>query len=167
MDIPREELLATRYERAFAFVLDVIILAAVGAVVGFLLTLFGVPEVAAAIVGLVLGLLWWPLWVSRDGEHNGQTPAKQLIGLRAMRLNREPFDFGSALVREGLIKHLVVGFTAYLFLLISWAFSFGRGDRRTLHDRMVGTIVVCDAKRWVAPPADVVPAPASRAAAPA
>jgi uncharacterized RDD family membrane protein YckC len=157
MEIPREELLATRYERIFTFVADLVILAAVGVALGLLFTVFGMPEIAVAVAGVVLGLVWWPLFVSRPGERNGQTPAKQLLGLRTMRLDGQPMTFEHAFVREGLIKDLLGGLTAQLFLVVSWALSLGRDDRQALHDRMVGTIVVCDATRWMSPPADVVP----------
>lgn len=162
MQIPREELLATRYERIFAFAADIVIVAVVGAAIGFVLGLLGAPPVVGLVAGVILGLVWWPLFVMRDGERNGQTPGKQLIGLRTLRLDGEPFTFGSAFVREGLLKSLLAGLTFHLFLLVSWALSLGRSDHRALHDRMVETIVVRDAKRWMTAPADVVPALSQR-----
>jgi hypothetical protein len=51
--------------------------------------------------------------------------------------------------------------TAYLFLVVSWALSLGREDRRALHDRAAGTFVPRSSERWISAPAEVVPPPSA------
>ena len=57
--------------------------------------------VALAIVLFMLACSWSalfyaPLLMSAPGTRNGQTWGKQVLGIRSMRDNGEPFDFGAA-----------------------------------------------------------------------
>ena len=158
MDIPRDELLATRYERIFTWFLDVLIAAAIGGVGALILSVLNASSVVYVIVGLIVGLLYGPLFTTRAGARNGQTPGKQIVGLRVVKLDGTPMDLKTAIIRESLLKYLL----GVIFLVISWALSLGREDRRALHDRITGTFVPRSTERWISAPAEVVPPPTAQ-----
>ena len=53
---------------------------------------------------LVALLLYAPLLMMREGEHNGQTLGKQALGIRVVRDSGEPMGFGWAALREIVVK---------------------------------------------------------------
>ena len=79
----------------------------------------------------------------------GQTPGKKLLGIRVIRTDGSPSDWGWTFLREFVIKLI-------LFELAVDALTFGIGsildslwafwdrDRQALHDKIVKTIVVDD-----------------------
>jgi uncharacterized RDD family membrane protein YckC len=98
------------------------------------------------VLGLVVAFLYYPLTMRRGGENNGQTIGKQVVGIRAVRDNGQPFDFGSALLREFAVKYLlfnVVGsFFFYIPLLIDVLWPLWDDQNRALHDMVVSSHVV-------------------------
>jgi uncharacterized RDD family membrane protein YckC len=159
MEIPRDELLATRYERIFTWVLDLLIAGAIAGVGALILSIFSAPTGAYAAVGFIVGLAYGPVFLTRDGDRNGQTPGKQIVGLRVVKVDGTPMDVKTAIIRESLLKYLLGSVTFDLFLILSWAMSLGREDRRTLHDRIANTYVPRSSERWISAPAEVVPPP--------
>ena len=157
MDIPRDDLLATRYERIFAWFLDVLIATAVLGGGVLVLSSIGLPSVALVVLAWIAGVLFWPLFMIREGDRNGQTPAKQIVGLRVVKVDGTPMDFKTAFIRDGLLKALL----GWIFLIISWAVSLGRDDKRMLQDQIAGTFVPRAAGRWISPPDGVVQPPAA------
>jgi uncharacterized RDD family membrane protein YckC len=125
------------------------------------------------VLGIVVGIVCWLVlivWlVRRPGARNGQTIGKQLVGIRAARVDGTPIGVGTALLREVLAKGLLIGITSSLVsgllgfvdggsigLVVAVAVWYGPAfadeQRRALHDRMLGTRVVV-AKPGVAAPA--------------
>ena len=47
--------------------------------------------------------------MAREGAHNGQTWGKQIVGIRVVRDNGEPMDFGWSALREIVVKGLLFG----------------------------------------------------------
>jgi uncharacterized RDD family membrane protein YckC len=87
----------------------------------------------AGALGIVISLLYWPFWWSRDG----QTLAMMPLGLRVVDEKSEAtISFGRAVVRFIV---LVIGI-AIFFLGVLWTLVDGR--RRGWHDLAAGTIVV-------------------------
>jgi uncharacterized RDD family membrane protein YckC len=156
MDTPRPELLGTRYERAFAFVLDLAVAGAAATVLGVVLTLSTPVSVA---LGVLIAVAAAPGFACRLGERNGQTLGKQAVGLRALRDDGAPMDVRTALLRESVLKYVLGFATGGLLWLASGLASFGRDDRRMLHDRLAGTFVARSDQRWVSAPAEVIPPP--------
>ena len=78
-------------------------------------------------------LLYAPLLMKREGAHNGQTWGKQVVGIRVVRDNGQPFDFGSAALREVVFKSLCVWIASSIipFLPGSWTTSGRCGTTRT------------------------------------
>ena len=93
------------------------------------------------IVGLgVFG--WWLFTLSR-----GQTPGKQLLGIRVMRTDGTASDWGWTFIRELLVKEILFRGIAWLTViggLLDLLWAFWDKDRQTLHDKIVKTVVVDD-----------------------
>jgi uncharacterized RDD family membrane protein YckC len=99
------------------------------------------------VLAYLCGILFYaPYLMQRDGEHNGQTFGKQIVGIRVVRDVGEPFSLGSAFVREVLVKSLLFGFAgAFLFYiptLLDWLWPLWDSENRALHDIVVSTHVV-------------------------
>jgi uncharacterized RDD family membrane protein YckC len=98
-------------------------------------------DILLAVVTLGIGYLIWSLIVWSDG----QTPAKQLLGhVVADAQTGAPADWGRMFMREFVIRFLLFGListiTFGVFAIVDACLVFG-DDRRTLHDKMAGTIV--------------------------
>lgn len=96
---------------------------------------------------LVIGWLIWSLIV----YSRGQTPAKQVLQLRVVRLqDHRAADWGWMALRELVLKTAIVVLLAGVFLLgIVWVIVNGivmlNNDRsQTLWDKMLKTVVISD-----------------------
>jgi uncharacterized RDD family membrane protein YckC len=109
---------------------------------------------AGAVAVIVIGVLAYlfavmfyaSLLMQREGQNNGQTWGKQIVGIRVVRDNGEAFTFGSAFVREFLVKNLLFGFVGGFFFsiptLLDWLWPLWDGENRCLHDMVVSTHVL-------------------------
>jgi uncharacterized RDD family membrane protein YckC len=98
------------------------------------------------LVMAVIGLLYAPLLMARNGEANGQTWGKQLLNLRVVRDNGQPFNFGTAALREIVLKFLAVFIASSIIPFIPWFLNFfwplWDDENRALHDMAAQTHVV-------------------------
>ncbi len=111
-------------------------------------------EVAAAVMFLALLLLVGIVWVLyvvlmmiRKGERNGQTWGKQIFGVRAVRDNGEPWRFGSAALREVLLKLITALVLPSLLIpiipgLVNFLWPLWDDQNRALHDMAMSSHVV-------------------------
>ncbi|MGH3995362.1 MAG: RDD family protein, partial [Pseudonocardiaceae bacterium] len=87
-----------------------------------------------------------PLLMARQGERNGQTWGKQIVGIRAVRDNGQPFELGFGFLREFVVKNLlfvgVGGFFLYIPTIVDWLWPLWDDQNRCLHDMVVSTHVV-------------------------
>ena len=94
----------------------------------------------------VIAFLYAPLTDAREGAHNGQTWGKQLLGIRVVRDNGEPFDFGYAALREVVVKGLLFGIASSIIPIIPWLLDvlwpLWDDENRALHDMIVSTHVI-------------------------
>jgi uncharacterized RDD family membrane protein YckC len=101
-----------------------------------------VLEILLAIVTLFIGWLVWALVVFS----RGQTPAKQLLGMRVVKIREGAHaTWGSMAIREFLAKPaigLLAAFTLIGYVLYFWL--LWDNDNQELWDKMVDTIVVTD-----------------------
>ena len=113
---------------------------------------------AVSIVGLIvlilvvslgvfiIRLLYGAILMRREGEANGQTWGKQLLNIRAVRADGQPYDFGSALLRDGIVEYLlfwvVGGFLLYIPTLLNYLWPLWDDQNRCLHDLMVDSRVI-------------------------
>ena len=85
METPPPELLGTRYERAFAYALDLTIVLVLAALLGAIFS-----PALGGILGLLVGLVLHPAFMVRAGDHNGQSLGRQAVGLRVVRDDGRP-----------------------------------------------------------------------------
>jgi uncharacterized RDD family membrane protein YckC len=102
--------------------------------------------VAMLLVGIVWALLV-VLMMIRKGERNGQTWGKQIVGIRAVRDNGEPWKFGSAALREVLLKLITALVLPSLVIpiipgLVNFLWPLWDEENRALHDRAISSHVV-------------------------
>ena len=105
-------------------------------------------SVASVVVGalaiVVVGyIVWWLIALGR-----GQTPGKQIVGIRVIKDNGEPSNWGYTFLREFVIKLLLVGFISDVTFGIGrlvdylWPLWDKAEKMQTLHDKLLGTLVV-------------------------
>jgi uncharacterized RDD family membrane protein YckC len=96
-----------------------------------------VLDTLLAIVTLGIGWLIWALIVAKDG----QTPAKQILGMKAFVLDTGlPAGWGRTFVREFIAKTIIgtmLGWLVFPYFWLCWD-----SERQELWDKIVGTIVV-------------------------
>lgn len=92
-------------------------------------------EALLAVLTLGIGYLIWTVIVMS----RGQTPGKQLLGMRVIRLDGTTASWGLMFGR-GCCKFLVscIPFGS----VISFFIMLGDADNRSIHDKMVNTMVV-------------------------
>lgn len=102
---------------------------------GFLLEWF------LLVITLVIGWLIWSLFFT---FRNGQTPAKQVLGMRCVKLRTNgTASWGTMFLREFIAK-AVIYVLAELTLGIVYFWLLWDKNNQELWDKMVGTIVVND-----------------------
>ena len=87
-------------------------------------------------------LIWWLIVLKR-----GQTPGKQLLGIRVVRADGTPSDRGWTFLREFGVKFIVIGAVGSVILfawLVDSLWAFWDKDRQALHDKITKTVVIDD-----------------------
>jgi uncharacterized RDD family membrane protein YckC len=99
-----------------------------------------------ALLIAVVVLFYAPLLMMRNGERNGQTLGKQMVGIKVVRDNGEPFGFGWAAYREVVLKQLAVNVASSIIPFIPWFLNFfwplWDDQNRALHDMAASTHVI-------------------------
>lgn len=110
---------------------------------GELFSSIGAVIILAALVVLIGYIVWWLFALRR-----GQTPGKQIVGIRVIKDNGEPSGWGYTFLREFVIKFLLLGFISEATFGIArlvdylWPLWDRAKKMQTLHDKLLGTIVV-------------------------
>jgi uncharacterized RDD family membrane protein YckC len=154
--------LAGWWRRAGAHVLDWIVISIVAAIffgifaafagAGFLVgDTTGVIAAILAILGwmlcvVVAALIYAPLMMART---NGKTLGRMAVGIRVVRANGKPIDFGYAALREVAVKWLLINavagsFTFGLAPLIDYLWPLWDEENRALHDMVVDSRTILD-----------------------
>ena len=109
------------------------------------------PRVQRLTAGANLILLLWfviyePLTMRRPGERNGQTWAKQWLGIRVIREDGHPVTAGTAFIRDVLMQSLVFGLVgSFIFNLptiLDGLWPLWDDRNQALHDKVANTFVV-------------------------
>jgi pSer/pThr/pTyr-binding forkhead associated (FHA) protein/uncharacterized RDD family membrane protein YckC len=97
----------------------------------------GIISIPFLVIGYVLIVA--PILMKREGEHNGQTWGKQALGIRVVRNDGQPFSFGTALLRDFVIKGL---FSVVSFVyLVDVLWPLWDPQNEALHDKLATTHV--------------------------
>ena len=148
--------LASWGSRVVAAIIDGIIVCVLAAIVLGLLAALGltvdtnggaaafVVTVAFAAVAIAIGaLLYAPILMSRT---NGQTWGRMAVNIRVIRADGGPMTFWFAMLREVIVKSLLVGiissFTFGLAWLLDVLWPLWDEENRALHDFVVNTRVI-------------------------
>ena len=81
-----------------------------------------------------------PILMARSGPQNGQTWGKQALGIRVLRDNGQPFTYGTALLRDFVVKGLLFGAVGIVALVDS-LWPLWDEQNQALHDKLLGTHV--------------------------
>jgi pSer/pThr/pTyr-binding forkhead associated (FHA) protein len=82
-----------------------------------------------------------PILMGRSGPQNGQTWGKQALGIRVARDNGQPFTYGTALLRDFVVKGLLFGALAIVWL-VDALWPLWDEQNQALHDKLLGTHVL-------------------------
>ena len=154
-----EHVLAGWWSRVFAQIIDGVIIGAGALVLLIAITApFSIGFFANDTVGIVslfvgaligvlcvtfVALLYAPAMMART---NGKTVGRIALGIRVVRANGRPVDFGYAMLREVLVKALLGGICASLTGGLSWLvdnlWPLWDEENRALHDFVVDSRVI-------------------------
>ena len=108
-----------------------------------LLGAIGIVVVGILAIVMIGYIVWWLFALRR-----GQTPGKQIVGIRVIRDDGTPSSWGYTFLREFVIKFVLVGILSNLTMGAAWLVDYlwPLWDRekkmQTLHDKLLGTLVV-------------------------
>ena len=108
-------------------------------------------EIVLAIVTLGIGWLVWAIIVMA----HGQTPAKQVLGIRVSLPDGRPAGWGRTFCREFLAKSLIglLGVVSFgIIALVGLLWALWDSDNQTLYDKIAGTVIVDDREARVRAP---------------
>jgi uncharacterized RDD family membrane protein YckC len=98
------------------------------------------------LIVFVIALIYAPLLMMRRGKNNGQTWGKQIVGIRVIRTNGQPFNFSQAALREVVLKNLAVGLASTVIPIVPYLLNFlwplWDDQNQALHDMACSTRVV-------------------------
>jgi len=146
--------LASWGSRVGATLIDwLILIVPMAVVVGLVVLVAFSSDVGAVALGVFSGVaylvgvfLYAPVLMARSGSANGATWGKQIVGIRAVRDVGQPFDFGSAVLREFVIKGLLFGTVGGWFFgiptLLDYLWPLWDDENRCLHDMVAKTHVI-------------------------
>ena len=154
-----QHVLAGWWSRVFAQIIDGVIVGAGALVLLVAITApFSIGFFASDTVGVVslfvgafigvlcvafVALLYAPAMMART---NGKTVGRIVLGIRVVRANGQPIDFGYAMLREVVVKALLGGICAMLTGGLSWIvdnlWPLWDEENRALHDFVVNTRVI-------------------------
>lgn len=146
--------LATVSRRFIALLIDGVILMVLGGIFGGIYgAIFGASmpvysnraaymdafvqvQMTGMVIGIVINAIYHTFFMIRT---NGQTPGKQLLGIRVVKKDGTPITIGDALLRN-VIGYWVSAIVFYLGYF--WA-NFD-SENQAWHDKIAGTVVVND-----------------------
>lgn len=156
-DVPTRQL-ADWWTRAGAFVLDQLIIAGVAIVAALIAAAIAndaggdAAEIVTYAIVIPLGLVYAPVLMAREGDRNGQTLGKQIVGIRVVRTNGERVTFWEGVLRTVVAQQLLIAVTFYVYALVDYLWPLRDPQNQALHDKIAKTWVVRTAPAAAAPP---------------
>lgn len=130
--------------RALALILDSLLVAVIPFIVVVALIAADredVANLAASGISIVVGAIYYAMTMSRGGPRNGQTLGKQALNIRVVRENGELVTPGYAVLREILVKSILMGICP-IVLILDWLSPLWDDRNQAWHDKIVGSFVV-------------------------
>jgi uncharacterized RDD family membrane protein YckC len=132
--------------RVGATLIDAIIfIVAIAIGVGLILAAGG-GTVVGYLLGLVISYAVIVALLARQGEKNGMTLGKQVCNIRVVKEDGAPVTVGFALLREVVVRQLLIGFVGGLAFgipgLLDILWPLWDDKNQTLHDKLVSSYVV-------------------------
>ncbi len=130
------------WSRVAAQILDWIIVSIIPIVLYFIV--FSNNDVGPYLLsGLILlvGAVYYALTIGRSGENNGQTIGMQVVGIRIVRETGEPMTAGTAILRETLIKGILMAI-CFIVTILNYLAPLWDDRNQAWHDKIVNTLVV-------------------------
>ena len=90
---------------------------------------------------LLLGAVYYALTIGRSGENNGQTIGMQALNIRIVRETGEPMTAGTAILRETLIKGILMAI-CFIVTILNYLAPLWDDRNQAWHDKIVNTLVV-------------------------
>jgi uncharacterized RDD family membrane protein YckC len=104
---------------------------------------FGAALLEGVLFVITLGIGWFIWWIIAWGK--AQTPAKQLLKMRCVRLDENrPATFGEMAMRELVGKTLLGNVTFGISTIVGGIMVFTDDNNQALWDKIAGTTVVED-----------------------
>jgi uncharacterized RDD family membrane protein YckC len=130
------------WSRVAAQIIDWIIVAVIPVVVYFIA--FSDSDAGTYLLsGLILlvGAIYYALTIGRSGENNGQTIGMQALNIRIVRETGEPMTAGTAILRETLIKGILMAI-CFIVTILNYLAPLWDDRNQAWHDKIVNTLVV-------------------------
>ncbi|MBE2319972.1 RDD family protein [Solirubrobacter sp. CPCC 204708] len=131
------------WSRVAAQLIDSIIVSILPLILYFVV-LSSNESAAGLVIGgasLVVGLVYYAVTIGRSGPNNGQTLGKQLLNIRIVRETGEPMSAGTAILRETLIKGILMSICV-IVLILDYLAPLWDSRNQAWHDKIVNTLVV-------------------------
>ena len=90
---------------------------------------------------LLVGAVYYALTIGRSGENNGQTIGMQALNIRIVRETGEPMTAGTAILRETLIKGILMAI-CFIVTILNYLAPLWDDRNQAWHDKIVNTLVV-------------------------
>ena len=127
-----------------------------------------VPRMVAKGIDLIIALILWKVpgavgaiaaifyVLVADGFSGGQSPGKRMVGLKAVRLDGEPFDFTSSIFRNitvaiplifyiiPFLGHFLAFTLGIAFLLVETYFCLYNDEGMRVGDTVASTMVISE-----------------------
>jgi uncharacterized RDD family membrane protein YckC len=134
-------------------VIGLVVVVGLAVIAGFAVAA-GVDGDTGALVGVLTyfgGTLVWmcaytTFTMMRTGRHNGQTWGKQLLSIRVARLDSWPVNAGTALLRDTLMKQILLWGLGSMIFYVGWLLDIlwplWDGRNQSIHDKVASTVVI-------------------------
>ncbi|MDA0173063.1 RDD family protein [Solirubrobacter taibaiensis] len=130
------------WSRVAASIIDSIIVAILPLLIYFVaLSSSDAGQFVLSGLFIVIGAIYYALTIGRSGENNGQTIGKQALNIRIVRETGEPMTAGTAIIRETLIKGILMAI-CFIVTILNYLAPLWDDRNQAWHDKIINTLVV-------------------------
>jgi len=115
--------------RFVAAIIDAVVLMVAGAILGRMMPFLFRRPLISSLTGALYSVLMWVNW-------NGQTLGKKAMGIKVVREDGKPLDYGTAIIRY------ICYFVSTIPLLLGYLWIIWDEKKQGFHDKIARTLVV-------------------------